>query len=105
MKDARQVMFEDAVALLEANGFRESAAREKLRHALPERFSAAARPVELALSADGTQVGVIVNRHLRACTDPGCNGVRMQIHWEDGGTSYPCSTGLKFPAPFLCKVS
>ncbi len=105
MKDVRQAMIEDAVALLVSNGFRESSAREKLTHALPERVSAVGKPVELALSADGTQVGVIVNRHFRACPDPGCRGVRMQIHWEDGGTSYPCSAGLKFPVPFLCKVS
>ena len=105
MRDMRQTMYEEAVELLVANGFRETIAREKLNRALPQEIAVHARPIELALSADGGEVGVVVNRHFRACPDPGCRGVRMQIHWSDGDTSYPCSTNLKFPMPFLCKVS
>ena len=105
MKDIRQTMYEEAVQLLMANGFRETTAREKLNCALPGEIVSHARPIELALSADGKEVGVVVDRHFRACQDPGCHGVRMRIHWADGDTSYPCSSKLNFPTPFLCKVS
>ena len=105
MKDIRQTMYEEAVNLLVANGFKEAIAREKLNRALPGEIASHARPIELALSADGKDVGVVVNRHFRACPDPGCNGVRLQIHWADGDTSYPCSSHLKFPMPFLCRAS
>ena len=105
MNDNRQTMYEDTVELLIANGFKEAIAREKLNRALPGEVASHARPIELALSADGSEVGVVVNRHVRACPNPGCTGVRLQIHWADGDTSYPCSTHLKFPVPFLCKVS
>lgn len=105
MRDIRQTMYEETVELLVANGFKEAIAREKLSRALPGEIASHARPIELALSADGSEVGVVVNRHFRACPDPGCKGVRLQIHWADGDTSYPCSTKLIFPTPFLCKVS
>ena len=105
MNDHRQAMYEDAVSLLIANGFKEAIAREKLNRALPGEIASHAKPIELALSADGSEVGVVVNRHFRACPDPCCTGVRLQIHWADGDTSYPCSTHLRFPEPFLCKVS
>ena len=105
MRDIRETMYEEAVGLLVANGFKEAIAREKLNLALLGEIASHARPIELALSADGSEVGVVVNRHFRACPDPGCTGVRLQIHWADGDTSYPCSSNLKFPTPFLCKVS
>ena len=76
MRDIRQTMYEEAVGLLVANGFKEAIAREKLNRALLGEIASHARPIELALSADGSEVGVVVNRHFRACPDPGCTGVR-----------------------------
>ncbi len=53
MNDNRQTMYEDAIGLLIAIGFKEAIVREKLNRALHGEVASHARPIELALSADG----------------------------------------------------
>ena len=53
----------------------------------------AAKAVDLMLSRDGKQFGVIVNKQCRPCRMEGCTGMCQHVRWSDGKSTFPCSKG------------
>lgn len=49
----------------------------------------------IMLSRDGKRKGVVTNMQSRKCTTEGCAGWRMNVRWEDGRRTMPCSKGCK----------
>lgn len=47
------------------------------------------------LSRDGKKKGVVTNLQSRRCSMESCTGWRMNVRWEDGKRTMPCSKSCK----------
>jgi hypothetical protein len=57
----------------------------------------------MVLSRDGKSLGEYTGAE-RCCTMEGCTGVRKQVRWPDGKSTWPCSKSIVSKSKFRDQI-
>lgn len=53
--------------------------------------------LKTVISRDGQNTGKVLAETDRNCGIEDCHGTVLQVKWDDGEVSYPCTAGMEYP--------